>query len=196
MSVPLTQALGQMISGAKQLTAIFLAAGLVLGAYYVISMPLSLAIVYATDSSSSDWHRGLARLRTRILLSCPQYSDFAPAGPLIFLISNMESKTVDVTESRAIFKEFIQRGCDINAINDSGLRPIHAAILFRDPASLKFLIDLGADPNQKTGPESSSRYASRSAYLTASAYLAEICTKSHANCDDLRAILATANHSR
>jgi hypothetical protein len=89
-----------------------------------------------------------------------------------------------------LFKRLVNLGCDINGINASGLHPIHAAILFRRPASLKLVMDLGASPDLKTGPEV--RFNAKLRNLDATAYLATLCAKDRTNCDELHAILTRA----
>jgi hypothetical protein len=158
--------------------------------YEVVRTPVPLAIVYATESFSPSWAQSAYRLKLHALNSCPNTRDFSPAGPLIFLLASMDREGVDVAEAEVLFRRFVKLGCDINGMSVGGLRPIHAAILFRRPDLLKLVMELGARPELKTGPES--HYNPKLRNLDAAAYLSTLCAKDTTNCGELHAILARA----
>ena len=102
-------------------------------------VPLDQATASATLKKSPAAELARASERIRGLNACPA-GDFTPATPLSFLVAAMDSPETDSGKARALFRLYLGAGCDIHAPDKTGLRPIHSAILFRDPAAAQIVV--------------------------------------------------------
>ena len=126
----------------------------------------------------------LAQVEARVkgLSGCPA-GEFAPATPLSFLVAAMDSPDTDAEKAKSLFRYYRAAGCDIHAPDQAGLRPIHAAILFRNPPVAQFLLDSGADPAMPIAAPS--KQTGRSGYE----FAALVCAKNAERCPALMATL-------
>jgi hypothetical protein len=144
--------------------------------------PLDQATASAAQKKSPAAELARAEARIRGLTACPT-GDFAPATPLSFLVAAMDSADTDTGKARALFRLYRDAGCDIHAPDKAGLRPIHSAILFRDPAATQFLLDNGADPAMPI--EAPSKLAGKTGYD----FAALVCANRAGRCPALMATL-------
>lgn len=144
--------------------------------------PLDQATASAALKQSPESELAQASERIRGLAACPT-GDFAPATPLSFLAAAMDSPETDAGKARVLFRLYREAGCDIHAPDKAGLRPVHSAILFRNPSILQFLLDSGADP--ATTIEAPSKLAGRTGYEFAEI----VCAKRAERCPEIVATL-------
>lgn len=145
-------------------------------------VPLDQATVMAVLNESPATELTQTAERIRGLAACPEV-DFAPATPLSFLVAAMDAPDMDAEKAKSLFRLYRAAGCDIHAPDQDGLRPIHSAILFRNPSVVQFLLDSGADPALPIEPPS--KQAGRSGYE----FAALVCAKNAERCPALIATL-------
>lgn len=116
--------------------------------YFVSDKPLDEIVVYATSARYPVWMRWAADARLARVRQCPK-QQFGPATPLSFLVAAMGGGYGDAERTRQVFITFQEAGCDINAREQTGLAPLHTAILFKNASAVTFLLGRGADVNIK-----------------------------------------------
>jgi hypothetical protein len=98
---------------------------------------------------------------------CPYLAD-SPETPIGMLTAAYGTPDSEVEHVREAIRLLVRQGCDINQYNAAGLTPLHNAVLFRQPALLRFLLEQGADPRLRViaipGRETGHRIAHLDAY--------------------------------
>jgi len=157
------------------------------GIYSYSRIPLDLLTVYATDKDTSSIHQYISLLSHKRLSACPHEQYKPRTSPLSFLVAAMDSERTNIDNAREIFYHYLKIGCDINSEDDTGLTPLHSAILFKNPTIIVFLLENGADPKYKL--RRNLKHAGKDSYQ----YLNLICSKDPTNCQKLRAALKIKN---
>jgi hypothetical protein len=153
--------------------------GLVYGVYSTYRLPLDQLSAYAVLKDHPAWSRSVATFRLDRVAACP-VDMFAPTTPLGFMVAIMDSPDADRERAESLFRHFMKAGCDINAADKTGLRPIHAAILFRNVSVVSFLLEHGADPKLKT--EGSTKGSGKNGLQ----YAQYVCQRAKDKCVELR----------
>jgi len=164
--------------------AIILAAAVVLSCAGCATprVPLDQATASAVQKSAPASELARAAERIRALSACPA-AEFVPATPLSFLVAAMDAPEADAEKAKLLFRLYRDAGCDIQAPDRAGLRPIHSAILFRNPALAQFLLESGADPALPIEPPS--KQSGKSGYE----FTELVCAKNAGRCPALKAVL-------
>ena len=104
--------------------------------------------VDATDRLTPSW-MAKAKLKIFGLKSCdiPKRNSSIPV--VSYLVAGYGDKDLDEETSDELIIWAIEQGCSVDSREDTGLLPIHAAIIFDQPRVLSFLLTLGADLNLK-----------------------------------------------
>jgi len=76
-------------------------------------------------------------------LSFAKKKDTGPA--ISFLIAAYGGEHVDNSRVETYITRFIEQGCSVDALDQAGMTPLHAAVLFNQPRLVKFLLDNNAD---------------------------------------------------
>jgi hypothetical protein len=113
----------------------------------VVRQPADLLIVQATSGSAAP-ARMVAWWALERVAECPD-ADFRPTTPVGFVIAAWE-KSDDDSSFVKMLELLLARGCDIDRYSDSGLTPLHSAVLFNNVRAVEALLRLGADPNLAT----------------------------------------------
>lgn len=166
----------------KRLPLVGLAIAVLCAGCATIPAPLDQATASAVLKKSPAGELARVSERIRGLSACPT-GDFAPATPLSFLVAAMDAPDTDTEKAKSMFRLYRDAGCDIHAPDKAGLRPVHSAILFRNPSILQFLLDSGADPARTI--EAPSKLAGRTGYEFAGI----VCAKRAERCPALAATL-------